>query len=87
MATDMDQSNLSDIIPAVERERMEFFQQIKVSMDMKTNVPEPYSPLLEAGTDLKEGLPSGLSDSQVESGISLLAPIIPLNLGEPRGQI
>ena len=34
-------------------------------MDMKTNVPEPYEPQVEVGTDLKEGLPSGLSDSQV----------------------
>lgn len=65
--TDMsgDQANLTDVVPALERDRIEFFQQIKVSMDMKTNVPEPYEPKVEAGTDLKEGLPSGLSDSQV----------------------
>ena len=43
---------------------MEFFQQNKLSMDMKTNLPEPYQP--GGGDDgLKEGLPVGLSDSQV----------------------
>ena len=46
---------------------MEFFQQIKVSMDMKTNLPEPYQPRggEDGLNDLKEGLPVGLSDSQV----------------------
>lgn len=45
-------------------DRVEVFQQIKVSMNMKTNVPEPYQ--AEVGEELmKEGLPVGLSDSQV----------------------
>ena len=62
----VDQSNTSAIIPGRERERLEFFQQIKVNMDVKTNVPEPYVPPAETGTDVKEGIPVGLSDSQVE---------------------
>merc|ERR1711981_1558661 len=44
LAGDRNNGNMPDIIPTTERDRMEFFQQIKVSMDMKTNLPEPYQP-------------------------------------------
>ena len=58
---------MPDIVPATERDRMEFFQQNKLSMNMKTNLPEPYQPRGgdDGLNDLKEGLPVGLSDSQV----------------------
>ena len=45
-------------------DRVEVFQQMKVSMDMKTNVPEPYQAEVEDEL-IKEGLPVGLSDSHV----------------------
>eukprot|EP00090_Calanus_glacialis_P009823 TRINITY_DN1821_c0_g1_i2.p1 TRINITY_DN1821_c0_g1~~TRINITY_DN1821_c0_g1_i2.p1 ORF type:complete len:152 (+),score=50.97 TRINITY_DN1821_c0_g1_i2:59-514(+) len=45
--------------------RMEFYQQINVTMDMQTNVPEPFQAEDETEDSLKEGLPAGLSDSQV----------------------
>ena len=63
---------------------MEFFQQNKLSMDMKTNLPEPYQPRGgENGlNDLKEGLPVGLSDSQVIRGEVCLFLFIFSNLGE-----
>ena len=67
LAGERNNGNMPDIVPTTERDRMEFFQQIKVSMDMKTNLPEPYQPRDggEGQNDLKEGLPVGLSDSQV----------------------
>ena len=60
-------TNVPDNVPAMERDRMEFFQQNKLCMEMKTNLPEPYQPRGGEGSqlDLKEGLPVGLSDSQV----------------------
>ena len=69
LAGERNNGNMPDIVPTTERDRMEFFQQIKVSMDMKTNLPEPYQPRDggEGQNDLKEGLPAGLSDSQVVS--------------------
>ena len=69
LAGERNNGNMPNIIPTTERDRMEFFQQIKVSMDMKTNLPEPYQPRDggEGQNDLKEGLPAGLSDSQVVS--------------------
>ena len=84
LAGDRNYGNMQDIIPATERDRMEFFQQIKVSMDMKTNLPEPYQPLDggEGRTDLKEGLPVGLSDSQVVRLRICLFLFISSNLGE-----
>ena len=89
LAGDSNHGNMQDIIPATERDRMEFFQQIKVSMDMKTNLPEPYQPLDggEGQNDLKEGLPVGLSDSQVVRQRFCLFLFIFSNLGESWGQI
>merc|ERR1711935_47246 len=43
----------------------ELFLQSILSMDVKTNVPEPFSAEDMSEDDLKEGLPAGLSDSQV----------------------
>lgn len=53
-------------------------------MDMKTNLPEPYQPLDggEGQNDLKEGLPVGLSDSQVVRQRFCLFLFIFSNLGE-----
>ena len=84
MEGDSNYGNMQDIIPATERDRMEFFQQIKVSMDMKTNLPEPYQPRDggEGQNDLKEGLPVGLSDSQVVRQRFCLFLFIFSNLGE-----
>jgi len=45
--------------------RVEFYQQNIVTMDMKTNVPEPFKAEEDLEDNLKEGLPVGLSDSQV----------------------
>merc|ERR1712106_204935 len=45
--------------------RVEFYQQSIVTMDMKTNVPEPFKAEDDHENELKEGLPIGLSDSQV----------------------
>ena len=47
-----------------EVDRVEVFQRINVTMDMKTNVPEPFSADISEEM-LKEGIPAGLSDSQV----------------------
>ena len=82
MAGHQDNLVMPDIVPATERDRMDVFQQIKVSMDMKTNLPEPYQP---RGVDdgLKEGLPVGLSDSQVvRERFVCLFLLIFSNLGE-----
>eukprot|EP00092_Neocalanus_flemingeri_P108250 GFUD01139004.1.p1 GENE.GFUD01139004.1~~GFUD01139004.1.p1 ORF type:complete len:165 (-),score=59.37 GFUD01139004.1:130-582(-) len=45
--------------------RVEFYHQNSVTMDMKTNVPEPFQAEEDSEDKLKEGLPAGLSDSQV----------------------
>ena len=71
--------------------RMEFYQQINVTMDMQvvnimfcvkydcvffqTNVPEPFQAEDETEDSLKEGLPAGLSDSQVTC-LSMFEPTI-----------
>ena len=47
-----------------EVDRVEVFQRINVTMDMKTNVPEPFNADI-SDEMLKEGVPVGLSDSQV----------------------
>ena len=47
-----------------EVDRVEVFQRINVTMDMKTNVPEPFNADISEEM-LKEGVPVGLSDSQV----------------------
>merc|ERR1711934_597302 len=47
-----------------EVDRVEVFQRINVPMDMKTNVPEPFNADISEEM-LKEGVPVGLSDSQV----------------------
>ena len=47
-----------------EVDRVEVFQRINVTMDMKTNVPEPFNADI-SDEMLKEGIPVGLSDSQV----------------------
>ena len=48
-----------------EVDRVEVFQRINVTMDMKTNVPEPFNADI-SDEMLKEGIPVGLSDSQVK---------------------
>ena len=45
-----------------------FPQVTPLTMDMSTNVPEPFT---ADGDLLKEGLPVGLGDSQVWDGFSL----------------
>ena len=71
--------------------RMEFYQQINVTMDMQvvnimfcvkydcvffqTNVPEPFQAEDATEDSLKEGLPAGLSDSQVTC-LSRFRPVI-----------
>ena len=47
-----------------EVDRVEVFQRINVTMDMKTNVPEPFNAEISEEM-IKEGVPVGLSDSQV----------------------
>ena len=67
--------------------RVEFYQQSIVTMDMKvtwkfeywnwffhfqTNVPEPFQAKKDTEDKLKEGIPAGLSDSQVNTAKSVL---------------
>lgn len=89
LAGDQNTLNMPDNVPPMERDRMEFFQQNKLCMEMKTNLPEPYQPLGGEGSqlDLKEGLPVGLSDSQVVGGLGCLFLFIFSNLGESWGKI
>ena len=54
-----------------DMDRAEFFQHVNVSMDMKTNVPEPFKAEINEEA-IKEGLPVGLSDSQVLAFIQYL---------------
>lgn len=45
--------------------RVELYRQHNVSMGIQTNVPEPFRAEDEYEDKLKEGLPAGLSDSQI----------------------
>ena len=58
-----------------DMDRIEVFQQIKVTMDMKTNVPEPFSAGISEEM-LKEGIPVGLSDSLVRILTNILEGFI-----------
>ena len=51
-----------------EGDRVEVFQRINVTMDMKTNVPEPFNADISEEM-LKEGIPVGLSDSHVNENV------------------
>merc|ERR1711915_316225 len=59
-------NRVDEVIQHLERDRrLEFYQLSAVSISMQTNVPEPFKAEDEVLDHLKEGLPSGLSDSQV----------------------
>merc|ERR1711970_427713 len=63
-----EQNDPMDMMEQVTRgmdNRVEFYQQNIITMDMKTNVPEPFKAEEHLEDHLKEGLPVGLSDSQV----------------------
>eukprot|EP00092_Neocalanus_flemingeri_P027279 GFUD01029584.1.p1 GENE.GFUD01029584.1~~GFUD01029584.1.p1 ORF type:complete len:171 (-),score=46.66 GFUD01029584.1:388-900(-) len=61
----IDQVDMMEQVTRNQDSRVELYQQNNVSMILKTNVPEPFQAEEDTSEELKEGVPVGLSDSQV----------------------
>ena len=69
-----------------DMDRVEFFQQVKLTMDMKTNVPEPFKAEIN-DEEIKEGLPVGLSDSHVSSRTSSLITLLSQSKSKSKSKV